>query len=58
MRDTILLTVSDLVSNFLHYDREEDEDLPRDDIEKAIAKGEITIAEIVAEFEKELKLNL
>jgi hypothetical protein len=53
-RELIFGTLEDLVSNFLYYDRKEDEDLPKGAIEKAIKDGEITVAEIVAEFEKHI----
>jgi hypothetical protein len=46
----ILDTVTDLVSMFMYYDRKEDEDLPRGEIEEAIAFGEVTVDEIVARF--------
>jgi hypothetical protein len=51
-RSLILDTVTDLVSNFLFYDRKDDEDLPRGSIEEAIEKGEISAAEIVERFRK------
>lgn len=51
-------TVSDLVSNFLYYNRKEDEELPLGEIEAAIAVGEITVEEIVAQFERELREGL
>jgi hypothetical protein len=51
-RELILGHVEDLVSNFLYYDRKEDEDLPRGSIEEAVKVGEITVDEIVAEFDK------
>lgn len=53
-REIIKNTVSDLVLNFLSYDRKEDEDLPRGAIEDAVAKGEITKEEIVQLFSDEL----
>lgn len=46
--------IPDLVSDFLYYDRKEDEDLPRGSIEEAIAAGELTWDEIAARFKKEL----
>ncbi len=49
-RETILDTVDDLVSDFLYYDRKEDEDLPRGEIEAAIEAGEVTIDDLVARF--------
>lgn len=50
--------VSDLVGDLLYYDRKEDEDLPRGAIEEAVANSEISIAEICALFEKELREHL
>jgi len=54
-RKLIFDNVSDLIIDFLYYDRKEDEDLRRGDIEKAIESKKITIKEIVDEFEKELR---
>lgn len=54
----ILNTVKDLVSDFLYYDRKEDEDLPRGAIEEAIEYGVITRAEIYTAFQKELEKGL
>lgn len=51
----ILAAVSDLVADLLYYDRKEDEDLPRGAINEAVAAGEITWDEIIAEFAKNLK---
>lgn len=53
-RQLILDTASDLMSNFLYYDRKGDEELPRGAIEAAIVNGEVTIAEIVQLFHNEL----
>ncbi len=55
MKETVLITVDDLVSDFLYYGRKEDEDLPRGAIEDAIEDGSITIEEIVARFETGLR---
>jgi Ca2+-binding EF-hand superfamily protein len=57
-RQIIETTIDDLVSNFLYYDRKEDEDLPRGEIEAAVAAGEITKDEIVERFRKELEKGL
>jgi hypothetical protein len=46
----VLGVLEDLVSNFLYYDRKEDENLPVGAIEKMIASGELTIDEIVNAF--------
>ena len=54
-RDRILKEVSFLVGKLMYYDRKEDEDLPRGQIEDAIANNEITIEEIVVEFENEIR---
>lgn len=53
-REIIFAAVTDLVSDFLYYDRKEDEDLPRDAIEEALEKGEITVEEILDHFAAEL----
>lgn len=49
-RTLILGTVDDLVSNFLYYDRKEDEELPRGSIQHAVSIGEVTAKEIVEAF--------
>jgi len=50
MKQLILDTIEDMVSNLLYYDRKEDEDLPVDAIEGALAAGEITITEMADHF--------
>ena len=50
IKENILLTVDDLVSCFLCYDRNEDEELERGVIETAIESGNITVDEIVTKF--------
>ena len=54
----ILGRVKDLVSNFLYYDRKEDEDLPVGVIQKSIANNEITVDEIVNHFRDILTKNI
>lgn len=54
-KELILTTVDDLVADFLYYDRKEDEELPRNSIEEAIANKEITVREIIQRFEQELR---
>lgn len=49
-RQLIMDTANDLASKFVHDDRKEDEELPRGEIERAIAAGEITVDEIVTQF--------
>ena len=55
MKQTILNTISDLCSDFLYYDRKEDEELSVEQLNNAVADGEITIDEMVAEFKKHLE---
>lgn len=50
--------ILDTVSDFLYYDRKEDEDLGRDEIDKAVVNGIVTIEEIVAKFESELRRTI
>jgi hypothetical protein len=50
MRELILDTISDLVKDFIYYDRKEDEDLPVGSIEDVIRAGQITINEMVGQF--------
>jgi hypothetical protein len=42
--------ISDMVADFLYYDRKEDEDLPVGKIEQAIINEEIKIQDIVDTF--------
>lgn len=55
IKELILIHVSDLVKNFIYYNRKEDEELPVGEIEKAIQEGTITIEEITDAFTKSLK---
>jgi hypothetical protein len=55
MKQTILDTISDLCSDFLYYDRKEDEDLTMEQLNEAVKSGEITIDEMVTEFRKHLE---
>ena len=54
MKDIILMTVKDLVGEFMYYDRKEDEDLPRGAIEEAVKNKEVSVDEIVELFKAEL----
>lgn len=54
-KELIQNTITDMISNFLFYDRKEDEYLPRGEIEDAIKNGEITVEEIVSQFENSLR---
>lgn len=55
MKQTILNRISDLCSNFLYYDRKEDEKLSMEQLNEAVKTGEITVDEMVAEFRKHLE---
>ena len=55
MTDKIKATVDDLVTDFVYYDRKEDEDLSMDDLNKSVESGETTVREIVDRFESALR---
>lgn len=57
-REQIFLTIEDLVGGFLYYDRKEDEELPRGEIQAAILAGEITPEEIAQRFTVKLNAGL
>lgn len=54
-RQHIIDRADDLMGSFLYYDRKEDEDLERGEIELAIKAEEITVSEILSIFEKALR---
>jgi hypothetical protein len=56
--DRILGTVESMIADFLYYDRKEDEDLPRGEIEAAVEAGEVTVDQIVEQFSTELRKHL
>jgi hypothetical protein len=51
-REKVLILIDDLVSDFLYYNRKEDEDFPVGKIEEMIQNGEITVDEMVEAFRK------
>lgn len=55
IKKLILGVVDDLVTNFLYYDRKEDEELGVGEIENAIKEGIITPEELAMQFLKSLK---
>lgn len=57
-RELILDTVDDLVATFLYYDRKEDDDLRRGDIEAAVRDGDIYAETIVMRFRDQLLRHL
>lgn len=58
VKHSILNLVSDMVSNFLYYDRKEDASLGVGAIDKAVKEGIISEAEIVQCFSNNLKSGL
>ena len=54
LRDTILNTARDCASNFIYYDRKEDEDLSADQLRDAVEHGVVTVDEIAQAFRDEL----
>ncbi len=55
LKQDIINTIEDLCSDFLYYDRKEDESLSAKKLETAVKRGVITIDEMVAEFRKHLE---
>ena len=58
MKEKIINTIKDLCSDFLYYDRIEDDELDEHDLIQAVEDGTVTIEEMVAEFENELRNTL
>ena len=54
MKDAILATVGDLVSDFVYYDRKNDEELPAGSIKQAVKNGDVSVDEIVEFFKSKL----
>lgn len=50
MTELLANTITDMVSNFLYYDRKEDEEMPVGFIENEIRSGRLTVEEIVDKF--------
>jgi len=53
-RQLILDLISDLVADFLYYDRKEDDELGVGGIEAAVEAGDISVSEMAAAFKNEL----
>ena len=51
----IINTIRDLCSDFLFYDRKEDDELTMDVLNKAVSEGVITIDDMVLEFRTNLE---
>lgn len=58
MKELILDKITDLCSNFLYYDRKEDEELSAKQLIESVKSGDITIDEMVNEFRKNLENSL
>lgn len=54
----ILATVDDAVSDLMYYGRKGDEELPPGAIQLALDDGIVTVAEMVAQFEKAIRAAL
>jgi len=54
-KQMVLNAIDDMIRNFLYYDRKEDEDLPRGEIERFIEEGELSVEEIVERFTTSLR---
>lgn len=57
-REEILGHITDLVLDFLCYDRKEDEDLPMGEIEAAVRAEEISVREMAEAFFSELSQGI
>lgn len=58
MKQLVLDSIEDLVSDLLYYYRKEDEELPEGEIESLLENGELTIDEMVNAFRAHLESNL
>ena len=58
VKGSILGIASDLMTNFLYYDRKDCDLLKVGEIETAILAGEVTIDEIVAVFKYEIETSV
>jgi hypothetical protein len=50
LRNIIKATAEDCAARFAYYDRKEDEDLSREDLQRAIESGVVTLDEIAGWF--------
>jgi hypothetical protein len=56
-KQLVLDTISDLCSDFLYYDRKDDDELDIETLNRIVKTGEITIDEMVFAFRKHLEDN-
>ena len=54
-REYFVRLIPDLVSMVVYYDRKEDEDLSREDVDLLFKNNEITLEEVTELFRKEFK---
>ncbi len=54
-KELIQEALSNLVSHLLYYDRRDDVSLPCGSVEDAVKKGEVSVSDLVSEFERELR---
>ena len=47
--------IEDLITDYLYYDRQEDEDLSFEEVEELVKSGEITAHEISECFDKDIR---
>ena len=53
--ETLNIAVRDLVSSLMYYDRKEDDELSREDMEELLNSGIVTLDDIADTFRDELK---
>lgn len=57
-KDTVLGIVRDLVGDFLYYDRKNSQNCPLGAIEDLVQAGDLTVDEIIEEFQTELRKHM
>lgn len=57
-KDYVNDVISDMIADFLYYDRKEDDTLPRGAIEEMVIVGEITVDDMVEMFREHLTKGL
>ncbi len=55
LKKIILDRIDGLMSDFLYYDRKNDDELSMEQLNNSVASGEITVDEMVLEFQKYLE---
>lgn len=58
LKQIILGTIVDLVTDFIYFDRKEDEDLDIYALKDAISRGVITKEEIVKQFKESIDISI